>query len=139
MVIYKALVFTDCHPTPEAIYEQVKRGIPAISLGTVYKNIHPGGWQINLLGLDRSAYSTPARATFGNLARNMQPGFGVNNWDFSAIKNSVPWPGGVRRTPGAGNVRHRHLRCRPTHLADRGQAVLVALASLRPATRAANC
>ncbi|HZO54198.1 MAG TPA: TonB-dependent receptor [Bryobacteraceae bacterium] len=45
-----------------------------------------------LLGLDRAAYSTPARATFGNLARNTQPGFGINNWDFSAIKNlSVPW------------------------------------------------
>jgi hypothetical protein len=41
----------------------------------------------NLLGLDPAAYSTPARGTFGNLARNTQPGFGVNNWDFSAIKN----------------------------------------------------
>ena len=41
----------------------------------------------NLLGLDPAAYSTPARGTYGNLARNTQPGFGVNNWDFSAIKN----------------------------------------------------
>jgi Fur family peroxide stress response transcriptional regulator len=39
MVIYKALASTDSHPTPESIYEQVKREIPAISLGTVYKNI----------------------------------------------------------------------------------------------------
>jgi Fur family peroxide stress response transcriptional regulator len=39
MVIYKALASTTAHPTPEAIYEQVKREIPAISLGTVYKNI----------------------------------------------------------------------------------------------------
>jgi hypothetical protein len=47
-----------------------------------------------LLGLERTAYSTPARGTFGNLARNTQPGFGVNNWDFSAIKNlAVPWLG----------------------------------------------
>lgn len=41
----------------------------------------------NLYGLDPAAYSTPARGTFGNLARNTQPGFGANNWDFSALKN----------------------------------------------------
>lgn len=41
----------------------------------------------NLYGLDVAAYSTPARGTYGNLARNTQPGFGANNWDFSAIKN----------------------------------------------------
>lgn len=41
----------------------------------------------NLYGLDPAAYGTPARGTFGNLARNTQPGFGANNWDFSAIKN----------------------------------------------------
>lgn len=38
-IIYKALASSDVHPTPEAIYEQVKKAIPAISLGTVYKNI----------------------------------------------------------------------------------------------------
>jgi hypothetical protein len=47
-----------------------------------------------LLGLDRAAYATPDRGVFGNLARNTQPGFGINNWDFSAIKNfQVPWLG----------------------------------------------
>jgi len=40
MVIYRALAATDSHPTPESVYEQVKREIPSISLGTVYKNIH---------------------------------------------------------------------------------------------------
>ncbi len=40
-----------------------------------------------LLGLDRSAYALPARGSFGTLSRNTQPGFGVNNWDFSAAKN----------------------------------------------------
>jgi Fur family peroxide stress response transcriptional regulator len=38
-VIYRALAASDSHPTPEAVYDQVKREIPAISLGTVYKNI----------------------------------------------------------------------------------------------------
>lgn len=38
-VIYRALAGSVAHPTPEAIYEQVKRDIPAISLATVYKNI----------------------------------------------------------------------------------------------------
>lgn len=40
-----------------------------------------------LLGLDRSAYSTPPIGTFGSLARNTQPGFGVNQWDLSLAKN----------------------------------------------------
>ena len=40
-----------------------------------------------LLGLDRAAYALPARGTFGNLARNTQPGFGINNWDVSMNKN----------------------------------------------------
>lgn len=38
-VIYRELIATDEHPTPEAIYERVKAQIPAISLGTVYKNV----------------------------------------------------------------------------------------------------
>jgi hypothetical protein len=51
-----------------------------------------------LLGLDRAAYSLPARGTFGNLARGTQPGFGLNNWDFSAIKNfPVRWLGEAGR------------------------------------------
>ncbi|MBI2688600.1 MAG: TonB-dependent receptor [Acidobacteria bacterium] len=40
-----------------------------------------------LLGLDKSAYSLPARGTFGTLSRNTQPGFGINNWDVSMAKN----------------------------------------------------
>lgn len=40
MVIYRALASTNTHPTPESVYERVKREIPSISLGTVYKNIH---------------------------------------------------------------------------------------------------
>ena len=40
-----------------------------------------------LLGLNRAAYSIPAKFTFGNLGQDTQPGYGVNNWDFSAIKN----------------------------------------------------
>ncbi|MFN7931817.1 MAG: TonB-dependent receptor [Bryobacteraceae bacterium] len=40
-----------------------------------------------LIGLDRAAYSTPAIGSFGNAARNTQPGFGVNQWDISMAKN----------------------------------------------------
>ena len=51
-----------------------------------------------LLGLDRAAYATPARGVFGNLARNTQPGFGINNWDFSAVKNfPLRWLGDASR------------------------------------------
>lgn len=38
-VIYRAVMGSHTHPSPEFIYEQVKREIPSISLGTVYKNI----------------------------------------------------------------------------------------------------
>lgn len=38
-VIYRELMATGEHPTPEAVYERVKEQIPSISLGTVYKNI----------------------------------------------------------------------------------------------------
>jgi hypothetical protein len=52
----------------------------------------------NLLGLNPAAYSIPAKFTFGNLAQNTQPGFGINNWDFSAIKNfAIPKLGEASR------------------------------------------
>jgi Fur family transcriptional regulator, peroxide stress response regulator len=38
-VLYRALAETGLHLSPEALYERVRREIPAISLGTVYKNI----------------------------------------------------------------------------------------------------
>jgi len=38
-VIYRAVVESVNHPSPEIIYEKVRREIPSISLGTVYKNI----------------------------------------------------------------------------------------------------
>jgi hypothetical protein len=41
----------------------------------------------NLRGFDPSAYATPPRGTFGNLARNTQRGFGINNWDVAFMKN----------------------------------------------------
>lgn len=41
----------------------------------------------NLLGFVTAAYATPARGTFGNLGRNTQRGFGINNWDVSFSKN----------------------------------------------------
>ena len=37
--IYEAVIDSREHPTPELIYERVRRRIPSISLGTVYKNV----------------------------------------------------------------------------------------------------
>ncbi len=38
-LIYRELMSMGEHPTPELVYERVRQHIPAISLGTVYKNI----------------------------------------------------------------------------------------------------
>jgi Fur family peroxide stress response transcriptional regulator len=38
-VIYQALMSMHDHPSPEVVYEKVRKQIPSISLGTVYKNI----------------------------------------------------------------------------------------------------
>jgi len=38
-IIFRAVMGMRNHPSPEAIFEKVKREIPSISLGTVYKNI----------------------------------------------------------------------------------------------------
>lgn len=38
-VIYRTVIESRNHPSPEAIYEMVRLQIPSISLGTVYKNI----------------------------------------------------------------------------------------------------
>jgi Fur family transcriptional regulator, peroxide stress response regulator len=39
-VIYEVLHSMHGHPSPEEVYERVRARIPAISLATVYKNIH---------------------------------------------------------------------------------------------------
>ena len=39
-VLYEVMQSMDGHPSPEEVYARVKREIPAISLATVYKNIH---------------------------------------------------------------------------------------------------
>lgn len=38
-ILYRALLEAADHPSPEMLYERVKRDIPSISLGTVYRNI----------------------------------------------------------------------------------------------------
>lgn len=38
--IFRAVLESKGHPSPERIYERVKSRVPAISLATVYKNIH---------------------------------------------------------------------------------------------------
>jgi len=39
-VLYEVMQRMPGHPSPEEVYARVKRRIPAISLATVYKNIH---------------------------------------------------------------------------------------------------
>jgi hypothetical protein len=44
-----------------------------------------------LKGFNTAAYSVPATGSFGNLSRNTQRGFGINNWDMGINKNfAVP-------------------------------------------------
>ena len=38
-VIYETVMSLDGHPSPELIYEAVRKKIPSISLATVYKNV----------------------------------------------------------------------------------------------------
>ena len=38
--ILEVLKKTDCHPTADWVYEKVKKDIPNISLGTVYRNLN---------------------------------------------------------------------------------------------------
>jgi Fur family peroxide stress response transcriptional regulator len=39
-LIYQTVMAMPGHPSPEAIYDKVRKRIPSISLATVYKNIH---------------------------------------------------------------------------------------------------
>jgi hypothetical protein len=55
-----------------------------------------------LLGFDTTAYSVPAIGTFGNLARNTQRGFGLNNWDMGINKNFA-----ISRIGEAGRLQIR--------------------------------
>jgi Fur family transcriptional regulator, peroxide stress response regulator len=38
-VVYETVVSTESHPTAEWVYRQVRRQLPRISLGTVYRNL----------------------------------------------------------------------------------------------------
>ena len=38
-MIYEYLLSTGEHPSAEIIYEELKKTIPALSLGTVYRNL----------------------------------------------------------------------------------------------------
>ena len=39
LAVYKALLDTDNHPSPEAIFQQIKQDFPMISFATVYKTL----------------------------------------------------------------------------------------------------
>jgi Fur family peroxide stress response transcriptional regulator len=38
-LVYDAVAATDTHPTAEWVYNQVRRAMPRVSLGTVYRNL----------------------------------------------------------------------------------------------------
>ncbi len=38
-LILKVLQSTDCHPTADWVYEQVRKELPNVSLGTIYRNL----------------------------------------------------------------------------------------------------
>ena len=38
-LVYEAVAVTDAHPTAEWVYERVRRAMPRVSLGTVYRNL----------------------------------------------------------------------------------------------------
>lgn len=38
-LVYEAVAATDTHPTAEWVYNQVRRDMPRVSLGTVYRNL----------------------------------------------------------------------------------------------------
>jgi hypothetical protein len=51
-----------------------------------------------LKGFNTAAYAVPSAGTFGNLARNTQRGFGINNWDVGINKNfAIPQIGEAGR------------------------------------------
>ena len=39
VLVYQSVIGTESHPTAEWVYEQVRRTMPHISLGTVYRNL----------------------------------------------------------------------------------------------------
>jgi Fur family transcriptional regulator, peroxide stress response regulator len=39
-IIFEAMAAVSGHPSPEEVYNKVRRKIPSISLATVYKNLH---------------------------------------------------------------------------------------------------
>ncbi len=61
-VIYRVLAESEEHPQPEAVYERVKREIPAISLATVYKNLKTfvGMGLLQEVGSEAGAYRLDA-------------------------------------------------------------------------------
>jgi Fur family peroxide stress response transcriptional regulator len=65
-VIYRALMLSENHPSPEGLYERVRHEMPAISLGTVYKTVKT----FVELGLVREV--SPEHATV-RLDANLEP------------------------------------------------------------------
>ncbi len=39
LAIYQTLLESDDHPSPESLYQRVRRGMPSVSLATIYKTL----------------------------------------------------------------------------------------------------
>ena len=71
-------------------------GVPDVDAKAVTANrtcdgTLPRGERTRLRYFDTSCFSLPAPGTFGNSARNLWHGPGINNWDLSVFKNFRLW------------------------------------------------
>jgi Fur family peroxide stress response transcriptional regulator len=67
LAIYRALLETDDHPSPEALYERVRAAMPSLSLATIYKTLEA----LARLGLVSELPTTgKARRYDGNVDRH---------------------------------------------------------------------
>ena len=60
-VIWAAIKDETSHPTADQIYDKVRKELPTISLGTVYRNLQKlvGDGKLQVLTLDRSQHFDP--------------------------------------------------------------------------------
>jgi Fur family transcriptional regulator, peroxide stress response regulator len=120
LAIYRALLLAKDHPTPEALFDRVRPGMPTLSLATIYKTLEA----LAQLGL---VSEMPATGQSRRFDANQQPhhhlvcdGCGsVSDYRDPAL-DAIEAPGAI---PGFRAERidiHVHGRCRACARAGRG-------------------